>query len=132
MGACEELGAAVFIRRCLNLLGGGSEKPAFVVTLGGAAARGLLDAGVPDEQAYWLRVWAARGLLWAGPGEDSDALRAALDDDAWRVREMVCRVIARHRVGDLLDRVGQLDSDPVPRVRGAAARAARSIITARA
>jgi HEAT repeat protein len=83
-------------------------------------------------QDYWLRVWAARGLLWAGPGDDIDALRSALADDSWRVREMTCKVVARHRVGDLLDDVVVLESDPVSRVRSAAVGAARRIVEAQA
>jgi HEAT repeat protein len=118
------------IRRCLGLLAGGSDDPQFIVTLGGDHARQLLDDGVPPGQAYWLRVWAARGLLWAGPGDDVDVLRSALADDAWRVRELTCKVIARHRVGDLLDEVAGLESDPVARVRSAAARAAALIVEA--
>lgn len=87
---------------------------------------------MPAGQQYWLRVWAARGLLWAGPGDDIDVLRAALDDEHWRVREMTCKVVARHRVGGLLDDVAALAADPVPRVRAAAERAATSIVVAEA
>jgi hypothetical protein len=36
---------------------------------------------------------------------------------------MAAKVIARHRVGDALDAVAGLRTDPVPRVRAAAARA---------
>lgn len=77
-------------------------------------------------------MWAARGLLWAGPGDDINVLRAALDDEHWRVREMTCKVVARHHVGDLLDDVAGLAGDPVPRVRIAAERAAASIVAAEA
>lgn len=76
--------------------------------------------------------WAARGLLWAGPGRDSGLLGKALNDDAWRVREMLCKVVARYRVGDLLDDVAHLESDPTQRVRAAAAPATASIIQAEA
>jgi HEAT repeats len=44
-------------------------------------------------------------------------------DDHWRVREMACKVIARHHVGDALPAVAELQDDAVPRVRGAASRA---------
>jgi len=47
----------------------------------------------------------------------------ALNDDAWRVREMALRVVARHRLDDALTTVADLQEDPVPRVRAAASRA---------
>ena len=71
-------------------------------------------------------------MLWAGHGDDTAVLREALDDDHWRVREMVCKVVARHRIGDLLDCVAALESDPVPRVGTAARRAAARIVEAEA
>jgi hypothetical protein len=55
-------------------------------------------------------------------------LRTALEDSAWRVREMTCKVIARHRVDELLEDVIALQTDPVARVRNAATRATRRII----
>ena len=47
----------------------------------------------------------------------------ALTDDAWRVREMALKVVARHRLDDGLTAVLPLRGDPVPRVRQAAERA---------
>lgn len=129
--ACERFGRAEVIRRCLALLAGGSDDPRFIVMLGGPHAMDLIGAGTP-AQSYWLRVWAARGLLWAGPGDDIDVLRAALTDDSWRVREMTCKVAARYRLGDLLDDISALESDSVPRVRAAAIRAVTLIVEARA
>lgn len=126
--ACDGIGRSTVIDRCLSLLVGGSEDPDFIVILGGAPAVRLLDDGIPPGQDYWLRVWAARGLLWAGPGDDIGPLRAALTDRSWRVREMVCKVVTRHRVGDLLNDVAVLESDPVLRVRRAAVRAATRIV----
>lgn len=132
--ACERLGRSEVVRRCVGLLAGDAEDPGFIVTLGGAHAHQLLNDAMPPGQDYWLRVWAARGLLWAGPGDDDSAgsavLRGALGDDAWRVREMACKVVARHRVGDLLDDVAALRGDPIARVRSAAARAAARIVGA--
>lgn len=131
--ACQRLGRPEVVSRCLGLLGGGTEDPDFLVMLGGVHALALLEREPPHDQQYWFRVWAARGLLWAGPGDDPARLRAALADTAWRVREMTCKVIARHRVGDLLADVVQLEEDDaVPRVRAAAARASRRIVEAEA
>ena len=54
----------------------------------------------------------------------------ATRDEAWRVREMAAKVIARHRVGDALDAVAALRADPVQRVRAAAARAVTRLTAA--
>jgi hypothetical protein len=129
--ACEQLGRAPFRERCRNLLAGGTDDPGFIETLGGVPAMHLLNAGIPPGQDYWLRVWAGRGLLWAGAGpEDEASLRAALADPAWRVREMACKVVARHRLGELLDDVATLQEDANARVRAAARRAVVNIVDA--
>lgn len=130
--ACHTMGPSTFADRCLDLLAGGEEDPSFLTTLGGPHAVALLDRELPSDQAYWFRVWAARGLLWAGPGDRPGVLRRALRDDAWRVREMTCKVVARHRVGVLLDAVRALEADEVSRVRRAAARAVVRIIEVQA
>ncbi len=125
--ACERFGRAEVVRRCFDLLAGGEDHELSVI-LGGAHAQQLIANGIPEDQSYWIRVWAARGLLWAGVGERAEDLRAALSDGSWRVREMTCKVVARHRLGDLLEDVAALETDPIPRVRAAAARAAARII----
>ena len=91
--------------------------------------RTLVGDCVPADQAYYVRVWALRGLLWAGPGDDPDRLRPAFDDESWRVREMACKVVARHRIGDLLDEVAALETDSIGRVRTAASRAVVEIVS---
>jgi hypothetical protein len=128
--ACRRWGRDEVVRRCLALLAGEDDEPEFIAMLGGPPALQLLSAGVPQTQAYWVRVWAARGLLWAGVGDEVEPVRVALGDASWRVREMLCKVIARHALGDVLDDVAQLESDPVPRVRVAASRAVTTIIAA--
>jgi hypothetical protein len=45
---------------------------------------------------------------------------------------MACKVVARHRVGDLLDECADLRNDAVGRVRVAAARGVVRIIAAEA
>lgn len=127
--ACQQMGREALIGRCLALLAGGIEAADFLMILGGSPAMHLLAEGVPEDQEYWLRVWAARGLLWAGPGDDAEALRAGLEDRAWRVREMTCRVIARHHIGELLDDVVPMEQDRNARVRAAAKRAARRLLS---
>lgn len=93
-----------------------------IVALGGPPAEWVLT-GEPGGPPYWLRVWATRGLLYAWGDEASAVLRLALADDAWRVREMAARVVARYTLEAFGPIVAGLQDDPVPRVRTAAARA---------
>ena len=92
------------------------------MALGGPAAERHVQ-GEPREDAYWLRVWGARGLLWAWDDEAVPEVRLALADESWRVREMALKVIARQRMGELVTEVAGARVDPVPRVRQAAERA---------
>ncbi len=91
-----------------------------VLALGGPASQRVLDEGATGRSWYWLRVWGARGLLWAWDDSATQAVAMALQDPQWRVREMACRVVARHGVGDLLTEVAELRHDPSARVRTAA------------
>ena len=68
-------------------------------------------------------MWATRGLLWVWADVALESVEAALNDDAWRVREMALKVVARHRLEDLLLKVVDLQEDPATRVRTAASRA---------
>ena len=126
------MGRGEVVRRCLELLAGRADDPEMLVVLGGAHAQQLIAKGIPEAREYWTRVWSARGLLWAGAEEGTEELRAALSDDSWRVREMACKVVARHRIGDLLEDIASLEHDPVPRVRVAASRAVARIVETRA
>jgi HEAT repeat protein len=117
------LGADGFVRACVDLLAGREVEAATVYALGGPPARWAVDgsASGPD---YWLRVWALRGLLWHWGEAATAPTVQALTDDAWRVREMAAKVVARHRVDEALEQVLVLRrDDPVPRVRSAASRA---------
>lgn len=111
------------IAGCVRLISGeDADDPALLLALGGPGAKKFLD-GRPHDDTYWLRVWGARGLLWAWSDSAVDAVMTALNDEAWRVREMASKVVARHRLGDALPTVAELRDDPVPRVRNAATRA---------
>lgn len=99
------------------------------MALGGPAARRVITG---EDKQYWLRVWAARGLLWAWDDRAGPSITAGLRDEHWQVREMACKVIARHQVGDALSVVAAMHDDPVPRVRAAAARALVLLTTASA
>jgi HEAT repeat protein len=93
-----------------------------LLALAGPAARRFLD-GEPHEDDYWLRVWGARGLLWAWDERALPEIRAALRDGAWRVREMALKAVAHHVVEGLAAEVAPLRADPNQRVRAAAERA---------
>lgn len=119
---CARRGRDAVVDGCLALLAGQSADPHLVVALGGPPARWAVtgEAGGPD---YWLRVWALRGLLWAWEDRATGPVVAALEDEAWRVRELALKVVARHELGDALAAAAARQDDPVARVRGAAARA---------
>ena len=98
-----------------------------ITVLGGESARQVLDGG---EGGYWPRVWAARGLLHVWDASATEAIIGATQDEAWRVREMAAKVVARHKVGDALDAVAALRTDNVDRVRAAATRAVTALTAA--
>jgi hypothetical protein len=107
---------------CIALVRGGRVDSGLLYALAGPGAAKFLD-GAPHQDEYWLRVWGARGLLWAWETSAADAIEGALADEAWRVREMALKVVARHLLGEALPDVARLRDDPVPRVRAAAGRA---------
>jgi hypothetical protein len=83
--------------------------------------------GTEDWAPYWRRVWGARGLLYVWAEGATDAVATALGDEHWRVREMACRVAARHRLSVLTGEIAGLTDDPNDRVRTAAQRALRRL-----
>lgn len=105
------------------MLAGREADPKLILALGGRPARWAAGFDEPAGPAYWLRVWAARGLLWAWDDEAVPSILNALRDDAWRVREMATTVVIRHHMGDALPIVKRLRNDPNARVRKAAERA---------
>ena len=129
---CVRRGRAAFVAGCVRLLEGDDSDVRLIQLLGGNTAAWALDPAREPEQHYWFRVWAARGLLWVWQDTAQPAVRVALRDEAWRVREMAAKVIARHVVGDLLADVAPLRDDQVPRVREAATRAVMRITQANA
>jgi hypothetical protein len=122
----EALGAA-----CAALLEGrpGDVSDDMIVILGGEHGQYALDGGAGGRDGYWPRVWAARGLLHQWDPAATAAVIGATRDEAWRVREMAAKVIARHKVGDALSAVAVLRADEVARVRAAASRAV-TVLTA--
>lgn len=119
---CRRRGKAAVVAGCIALLERRPVDPELIIALGGRPARW---AGASDDRGgphYWLRVWAARGLLWAWDDVALPQLVTAMSDEAWRVREMAAKVVARNDIGDALAAVSELRSDPVVRVRAASAR----------
>jgi HEAT repeat protein len=126
---CARRGQAEVVAACAVLLGGGDADRAFVFAIGGPAAESVLGPHPRQDQRYFLRVWAARALLYAWDDGAQDSVLAALADESWRVREMAAKVVVRRRLGDALPIVARMNDDPVARVRAAAARAT-AILTA--
>jgi len=124
----RDIGAEGHVRACLGLLNGDDVDGHIVHALGGPPARWAMDgsASGPD---YWLRVWALRGLLWHWDARASAAVVEALGDDSWRVREMACKVLARHLVGEAVEPLIRLQHDEVSRVRAAAHRAVERLVS---
>ena len=115
-------GKAAVVAGCRALLAGEEGDPLLILALGGRPARWAAGFDEPPGPAYWLRVWAARGLLWAWDDEAGPSILSALSDEAWRVREMATRVAIRHRVRGALPKVKRLRTDANARVRKAAER----------
>jgi HEAT repeat len=120
---CARRGKSALVEGCIQLIRRQKTDVALVMALAGPAARVVLDYDVADEKRYWLRVWGARGLLWAWDDVAIPAIGEALADPAWRVREMAAKVIAKHVVGEHFDAVAALREDSIPRVAAAATRA---------
>jgi hypothetical protein len=118
---CKRRGKDEVVAGCISLLKGKSADAELIYALGGPPARWVFtgEASGPD---YWLRVWAARGLLWAWDDAALSCIMTALKDDAWRVREMALRVVAKHRLAGTATTVASLRDDPNARVASAASR----------
>ena len=123
---CERRGRAAVVEGCVALLEQRGADSELIYALGGPPARWVFTGAQPGPD-YWLRVWAARGLLWAWEESAQPCLVAALDDDAWKVREMALKVVARHRLAVAPATIEALRHDPSARVAAAADRAARRL-----
>jgi HEAT repeats len=119
---CVRRGKRAVVDGCVDLLMDRGADPDLIVALGGPPAS-WATSGEASGPAYWLKVWAARGLLWNWDEVAIPAIISVLDDDSWRVREMALKVVARHQVDEAAAAVAELEGDPSPRVRAAAARA---------
>lgn len=136
---CARRGHDAVVTGCLELLHGHADTgtatstdAALYRSLAGPAAEPVLQGKAGGLDGYWPRVWGARGLLYAWDDRAAAAIIHATNDEAWRVREMALRVIARHLVGDAIECVVERRTDPNARVRRAAHRAAERLLAARA
>ena len=122
---CAHRGKPAVVTGCIDLLQGRYDvvDDALMLALGGPHAEPVLNGAEGGKHGYWLRVWAARGLLHEWEDTAAPAIITATADPAWRVREMAAKVIARHLVGEAFTAVTALRGDDVPRVRAAADRA---------
>jgi hypothetical protein len=119
---CARRGRVQVVATCIRLIREEPFDPELLIAIAGPGARKFFD-GEQHDDTYWFRVWGARGLLWAWDDKALDAIRLAVRDEHWRVREMGLKVVARHELGDLMDDAAGLRDDAVPRVRAAAGRA---------
>lgn len=121
---CQRRGKPALVSGCIGLLQGRPDvDDALLLALAGPHAEAVLSGRAGGKAGHWPRVWAARGLLHAWDNRATAAIIQATSDDAWRVREMAAKVIARHRIGDAFTAAAELCNDQVPRVRAAAERA---------
>ena len=122
---CARRGKDALVAGCVALLEGRYQDvdDGLIVALGGEHGQNVLNGSEGGKPGYWPRVWAARGLLHAWDDAATDAIITATADDAWRVREMAGKVIARHRVAAAFEAVAALRADKIQRVRSSAERA---------
>lgn len=121
-----ELGEDDVIARATALIAGLNAGEEFLLAVGGRHAQGILDGAPP---LYWPEVWGARTFLYVWNDSAAPAVLAGLGNQAWRVREMSAKVVARRELAYPAE-VAELATDEVARVRAQAARALGEIGTA--
>jgi HEAT repeat protein len=126
---CARRGRDAVVEGCERLLRRQDVDGDLLLALAGPAARPFVEG--PRDDDYWLRVWGARGLLWAWEDSATASIIDATDDEHWRVREMAAKVVARHHVEDAMPAMLRLRDDDVPRVRAAAQRAVVALTSGR-
>lgn len=117
--AVTRFGEQSVAERAASLLMGANEGEEFLLWVGGQHAQGVLDGAPP---LYWPEVWGARALTFVWVDSAAAAVHRGLTDQAWRVREMCCRVVLLRKLPET-DALLTIVADENPRVRVAAARA---------
>jgi hypothetical protein len=123
---CARRGKLAVVAGCERLARGDYGDTDLIVALAPEGSAKYFD-GRPHDDVYWFRVWGMRGLLWAWDDSATPTVVTAMSDEAWRVRELAAKVVARHVIGDALPAVAALRADPIPRVRAAASRAVAAL-----
>ncbi|GAB3929853.1 hypothetical protein GCM10011575_28140 [Microlunatus endophyticus] len=118
-------GTIVVAEWCAELITGRIEAddpdhPALTILGGGSYIQRIRSGVSPD---YWVRVWAARALLYLWDESATPAVISGLSDEHWRVREMCAKVCRLRELGAAGDQLAALVTDETPRVRAAAIRA---------
>jgi len=124
---CERRSQRAVVDDCVAILAGRHVSVDFLRVIGGPSAESVLEGRDGGLHGYWPRTWAARGLLHQWDDVATDAIIDATTHEAWRVREMAAKVIARHHVSPAIDAIVSLLDDDNARVRAAADRALRTI-----
>lgn len=120
---CRRVGTPRVVERCVSILRDGDVDVETLRALAGPAVEPILRGGEGGLDGYWPRVWAMRSFLYAWNPTAVDVVIRGADDDAWRVREMSAKVVARHQLIDAFEAMGRLRDDDVARVRAASERA---------
>ncbi|HEV2427621.1 MAG TPA: hypothetical protein VGS61_05335 [Acidimicrobiales bacterium] len=110
------------VERCVETVTGRGVDADLIVATGGGLGELILTGRAGGVGGYWPRVWALRAFLYAWSERAAPAVLAALDDPAWRAREMALKVAVKRGVSVPDARRRRALADPVPRVRNAAAR----------
>jgi hypothetical protein len=122
--AVDRWGPRGFMDRCVRLyreMDWGDEPELMSYVAGSAGAR-WVELGF-GTQAYFVRTWALRAMLYAWDESASATVIEALDDEHWRPREMALKVVAKRLIDSDVDAVDRSRHDPIPRVQAAASRA---------
>jgi hypothetical protein len=89
---CAARGHAAVVAGCVQLVLGGATDARLLSVLGGPSTPWALE---DDSHRYWLRIWGARGLLWAWEPSALDAVIPLQEDPIPRVRTAARRAVVR-------------------------------------
>jgi hypothetical protein len=119
--AAERWGPRGLMDRCVHLYRemDWGEEPELMSFLAGGNGLRWVELGF-GTQAYFVRTWALRAMLYAWDESASATVIDALEDEHWRPREMALKVVAKRLINGDVDAVARLREDPVPRVQAAA------------
>lgn len=102
---CQRQGTSRVAAQCVAILNGAEIDAA---VLAGPGAASVLEGAAGGVSGYWPRVWALRGLLYVWDELATKCVIGAASDEAWRVREMCAKVVARHQIDAALEVMTEL------------------------